>query len=73
MEQAIEKMKAEYDLKIDDCDKMIGILRVNIAANRRDLQGQGNDTLRVDRAIEQAKRQAYVQAKYDFDSLLDYV
>ena len=73
MIQAIEKMKAEYDLKIDDCDKLISILRVNITANRRDLQGQGNDTLRVDRAIEQAKRQAYVQAKYDFDSLLDYV
>ncbi len=73
METEIEKMKEHYDFKIEDCDKIISHLRICISQNRRDLKGQGNDKLRSDRSIEQAKRQAYVQAKYDFDSLLDYI
>ena len=73
MKDAILKMKADYDRKIEDCDKIINHLRQLICNNRRvgtDLQ---DGSLRKDRAIEQAKRQAYVQAKYDFDSLLDYI
>ncbi len=74
MESEIEKMKANYDLKIADCDKGIEGLRKAIAINRK----HGTDVdaakaLRKDRAIKQAQRQAYVQAKYDFDSLLDCI
>ena len=74
MLEEIEKMKAQYDVKIEDCDKMIDHLRELIEINSK----FGTDVdeaklLRKDRVIEQAKRQAYVQAKYDFDSLLDYV
>ena len=73
MNTEIEKMKAEYDLKIESCDKMINHLRELITSNRRNQQGEGSETLRNNRKVEQAKRQAYVQAKYDFDSLLDHV
>jgi hypothetical protein len=74
MLKEIEKMKEQYDFKIDGCDKVIRHLRESIKINRK----LGTDVdeakrLRKDRAIEQAKRQAYVQAKYDFDSLIDYV
>jgi len=73
MNTAISKMKADYDRKLEDCDKLISHLRIQISTNRRNGHDQENETLRRDRAIEQAKRQAYMQAKYDFDSLLDYV
>ena len=66
-------MKADYDLKIEACDKLISHLRICIATNRRNDHESENVVLRNNRAVEQAKRQAYVQAKYDFDSLLDYV
>ena len=73
MEQAISKMKGDYDRKIEDCDKIIKHLRQLICNNRRDGNDSHDGSLRKDRAIEQAKRQAYVQAKYDLDSLLDYI
>jgi hypothetical protein len=73
MKVAISKMKANYDVKIESCDTLISHLRICIATNRRNGHEDENYRLRNDRAIEQAKRQAYVQAKYDFDSLLDYV
>jgi len=74
MQQEIEKMKGHYDLKIADCDKVINHLRKAIKTNRKQgVDVDGAKRLRNERAIEQAMRQAYVQAKYDFDSLLDYV
>ena len=73
MLEEIEKMKTQYDVKIAYCDKAIDSLRKSITANRKAGHEDENKILRKDRAIEQAKRQAYVQAKYDFDSLVDYV
>ena len=73
MKEEIEKMKSQYDLKIEDCDKLINSFRRDIAIDRRSGNDKGADSLRKERAIFQARRQAYVQAKYDFDSLLDYV
>ena len=74
MLEEIEKIKAQYDLKIEDCDKVIRHLRESIKINRKlGVDVDEAKRLRKDRAIEQAKRQAYVQAKYDFDSLIDYV
>ncbi len=73
MNTAILKMEADYDCKIEGCDKLIGHLRIQISTNRHHGHDKENEALRRDRAIEQAKRQAYVQAKYDFDSLFDYI
>ena len=73
MEAEINKMKDEYEFKIQDCDEIISSYRKKIAANRKSGNDEESEHLRKDRAIEQAKRQAYVQAKYDFDSLLDYI
>ncbi len=73
MKSEIEKMKAHYDIKISGCDKVIEHLRKAIAICRKQNRNDESVSLRKDRAIEQAKRQCYVQAKYDFDSLMDYV
>lgn len=61
MEKAIEKMKAEYDRKIENCDKSIQQARTAIAICRKQDRNEDADFLRKDRAIEQAKRQAYIQ------------
>ena len=68
----INKMKDEYDIKISNCDKVINHLRKIISENRRTGNNDKNKSFREDRAIEQAKRQCYVQARYDFDSLIDH-
>lgn len=73
METEIEKMKAHYDLKIETCDKQIKQARTAIAICRKQNRDDESLSLRKDRAEIQARRQAYVQAKYDFDSLLDYI
>jgi hypothetical protein len=76
MLESIKKMMNEYDLKIADCDKLIDSQRKAIKVMRRDksecpkLMKELSD-MRKDRAITQAQRQCYVQAKYDFDSLID--
>lgn len=73
MKDEIEKLKTDYDLKIESCDILINHSSENIKQYRSAANKSIIDSLRKDRAIEQAKRQAYVQAKYDFDSLLDYI
>lgn len=66
----IAKLKAEYDVKIANCDKLIDTQRKTL---RRMLPSEQEDALAIliERSTEQAKRQAYVQAKMDIDSLLD--
>ena len=73
MIKAIERMKAEYDQKIANCDLLIQDCRKRTGIARKAGCDSEADFIRKDRAIEQAKRQAYVQAKYDFDSLFDYI
>ena len=73
MEEEIEKLKSQYDMKISNCDKSIQADRKAIAICRKQKRDEDADLIRKNRAITQAQRQAYVQAKYDFDSLLDYV
>lgn len=73
MKDEIEKIKTDYDLKIEGCDILIKHMGESIKRYRSEANKWLIDSIRRDRAIEQAKRQAYVQAKYDFDSLLDYV
>ena len=74
MSEEIDKLIFIYDLKIDDCDKVITHLTNEIRKVRR---GSGSPEFleqnKKDRAIEQAKKQSYVQAKYDIDSLIDYL
>jgi hypothetical protein len=73
MLEAILKMKAEYEQKIKNCDLLIQDCRKRTGIARKAGLDNEADFIRKDRAIEQAKRQAYVQAKYDFDSLFDYI
>ena len=73
METEIDKMKKHYDLKIEDCDTLINAARKSITLNRKGGHPDIVEEIKKQRDIKQAQRQAYVQAKYDFDSLLDYV
>ncbi len=74
MKEEIEKLLYIYDCKIEDCDKVITHLTNEIKKIRR---GNGDRTFlendKKERAVEQAKRQACVQAKSDIDSLIDYL
>ena len=69
----IEKMIKQYDVKIENSDFLVEKYRKVIAVNRKNGFDEENKIYRKDRAIEQARRQAYVQAKYDLDSLFDYI
>jgi len=71
MIEDIEKMMLEYDRKIEDCDTQIRHQRKAISICRR--SDENCSQLRKERAIVQAQRQCYVQAKYDFDSLIDCI
>ena len=71
MLEEIERLKRQYDLKIADCDKLIEHSRKQLADCRKN--NEDSSSLRREAATERAKRQCYVQAKYDFDSLIDYV
>lgn len=71
MEEAIRKLLAEYDRKIDVCDQQLddSLLRKHAARHRDDPDSVG-DELKT-QAIVNAQKQAYIQAKCDIDSLLD--
>lgn len=73
IKKEIEKQISDYEQKIAECDVLIDGLK----AERR-LFRSYNDTNSVksvskELAVKQAQRQAYVQAKSDFDSLLDFL
>ena len=76
-EADVNILMAEYDQKIAGCDKVINHLRGHIKSARA-VNRQSNDNVQIDLAperrdlaIERARKQAYVQAKYDIDSLID--
>lgn len=72
MESAIKKLLEEYRRKISDEE----IILEKIRLNNRDARHYGNEEemrqLRLERVSALARMQAYVQAKADIDSLLDY-
>jgi hypothetical protein len=71
IEDEIEKLKAEYKLKQQACDKLILASENRIRLLRKTKQSKTSE--RKDWAILQAQRQAYVQAECDIDSLLDHL
>lgn len=64
----LEKLMFEYTKKIENCDTLIAAYTEEIRGLRN--QGQSTESERKDRAIVQAQKQAYIQAKVDFESLL---
>lgn len=73
MEQEISKLITAYSQRISDCDTLIESYRKAIKLARSNGESDVISSNRKLKAHEEAKRQAYVQAMYDFDSLLDYV
>ena len=73
MENEINMLILIYDLKINDCDKLINSYTDNIRKARRNGDDSFLEQDKRERDIEYAKRHAYSQAKSDIDSLLDYL
>ena len=71
MENAINKVIKEYKEKIEMED--IRLLNLADEIKGRKAASEDYDDLRGDRIRIRARRQAYVQAAADFDSLLDHV
>lgn len=72
MKKHIEKLIAEYDVKIADCDTQINGLKKDKKLFRKKHWQLKLDDCRAEMYIKQVQRQAYIQAKSDIDSLLDY-
>ena len=71
MEASIRKMIKEYEGKISVMDKTLEYISIHVKQRRKD--GDNYDDLRQDRHIANAKRQAYVQARADFQSLINEI
>ena len=75
--KGIAKLIKDYDSKISDCDTLIETQRKVLSKYRRgENTSEDEDDRKAilkERAIAQAQRQTYVQAKYDIDSLLDLI
>jgi hypothetical protein len=69
----INKLLVEYQLKIKDCDTLLAIRYQLIGESRQSKNHDLSAALRKEKAIIEARKQAYVQAKADIDSLIDYV
>ena len=71
METEIEKLLAQYDAKIDEVNLQLSHLKSAI----REVRRSNNDysSLRKEQAACFARNHAYMQAKSDIDSVLDYV
>ncbi len=66
----IESFLAEYEVKIQNCEKLLSSVGAQITAARKAKEGYTH--LRKSQSILHAQCNAYYQAKADFDSLLDY-
>lgn len=70
----IDKLVYEYNEKIADREVLLEELNTNITKLRRDTSSKGLEDiteLRAQRAVQEARKQAYITAKHDFLSLLD--
>jgi len=73
MESEIIKLIKEYDSKIAAEEKVIWTIRGQNAEARRKKDRIRMEELRLERVVADARKQAYIQAKYDIDSLLDHL
>jgi hypothetical protein len=73
MEQAIKKLISEYSFKVEQQEILLEEIKIRNTearhADDKDLQRE----LRIDRNAADARKQAYIQAIHDIDSLLDFV
>ena len=75
MEEEIKKMMAEYELKITTCEKSLKFIKQMNRDNRNSDKPELGLAISCskDRAVTDAQKQAYIQAKADIESLLDYI
>ena len=72
MKMHIDKLINEYVDKIINCDQLIDNLNFNKKQHRRNNNKLGFEECSTELKTKEAQRQAYVQAKIDIESLLDY-
>lgn len=74
IEDYIAKLSMEYSKKIEECDHHISSLNIENRLRRR--KGASYDD-RIDLILQTkehlARRQAYIQAKVDIESVEDYI
>tara|TARA_R110002096_G_scaffold215109_1_gene402856 strand:- start:33 stop:254 length:222 start_codon:yes stop_codon:yes gene_type:complete len=73
MKEAIEYLIEQYKQKEKDCDTLLSVIAKRITEYRRSGDEISIQTQRREQAILFAQRQAYVQARADIDSLIDYL
>lgn len=73
MQSEINKLLAEYQLKINSCDTKLDHITNSIRKSRRADDYDAIADLRKEQSIIDARKQAYTQASADIESLLDYV
>lgn len=71
MEEEINKLISQYNTKIEDVESLLCGMKTTITALRNN--GGDYSHLRKEQSGLHAKLFAYMQAKSDIDSLLDYV
>lgn len=72
MKYQIAKLMCEYEAKIVQCDVMLDDIKKANTKARHDYIKVAMREYQVDRVLWDARKQAYIQAKTDFDSLLDF-
>jgi len=73
MKNAIEKLIKEYEIKIDNEEKKLSAIKKENSTARRNGDEKTMFIMTEERQIADARRQAYVQAKADINSLFDYL
>lgn len=73
MRNEINKLLAEYQLKINNCDTKLEHIINSIRSSRRAEDYAAIADLRKEQAIIDARKQAYTQAHADIESLIDSV
>lgn len=72
MKSRIEKLIAEYNKKIAMCDKTLNLTKKDNIVARRDGDEELMQVYREERREWEARKGAYVQAKADIESFLDF-
>ena len=73
MQDRVKKLIDDYNKKITNCDKMLNDIESKKASARAAEDKKEVSSLNSELKLIYASRQAYVQAKFDIDSLLDFL
>lgn len=73
MLEEINRVKSKYDQKIAECDKLIDCQRESLQVAKRNDNKESADSFLRMITVEKLIRKSYIEAKYDFDDLIDNI